>query len=151
MSEKMVTVELPASIFRKLQRAAELTYRPLGELLTSTLNAVLVAPSGLPADLADELAAMHVLSDDALWSATRPSLAAAEQHRLQHLNHAAGERPLTQAEEAEQTALIHAYQRSLLRRAQAPAILAQRGYQISAGSFAPGDANDQPQNPANSA
>lgn len=132
MSEKTVTIELPESLFRKLQRAAELTYRPLDEVLASTLNALLVAPPGLPTALADELAAMHVLSDDALWSATRPSLAAAEQHRLQQLNHAAGERSLTQAEQAEQTALIHAYQRSLLRRAQALAILAQRGYRLAA-------------------
>lgn len=76
------------------------------------------------------LAAMHLLSDQALWSAAQPALSQAEQHRLRQLNHAAGERDLTAAEGEEQTALLESYHISVLRRAQALAILTQRGHEI---------------------
>ncbi len=135
MSEKTITVNLPEPAFRKLQRAAELTYRSVDDILTSTINATLVAPPDLPSDLADELAAMHLLSDDALWAAAQPSLSPAEQRRLEQLNHIAGERSLTEAEAKEQAALLKAYHRSVLRRAQALAVLAQRGHPVSADNL----------------
>jgi len=84
----------------------------------------------LPTDLTNELAAMHLLSDEALWAAAHPSLSPAEQFRLSQLNHKAGERPLSKAEEAEQEHLLAAYHRSVLRRAKALAILTQRGHPL---------------------
>ena len=60
----------------------------------------------------------------------QPSLSPAEAARLKQLNHAAGERSLTQAEVSEQAALLEAYHLSVLRRAQALAILVQRGHAI---------------------
>lgn len=105
------------------------------EVLTNTINATLIAPPGLPDDLAGELAAMRLLSDRALQTATHPSLAPAQQHRLQQLNRTAGERTLTPTEAAEQTALLAAYHRSILRRAQALAILTERGYPVRPTPF----------------
>jgi hypothetical protein len=49
---------------------------------------------------------MHLLSDEALFAAVQPSLSPAEAARLKQLNHAAGERSLTQAEVSEQAALL---------------------------------------------
>ncbi len=74
---------------------------------------------------------MRFLSDEALWAAAQPSLAPAQRQRLEQLNHIGGERPFTEAEAAEQAALLEAYDRSVLRRAQALAVLAQRGHPIS--------------------
>ena len=73
---------------------------------------------------------MHLFSDEALWAATAPSFSPTEEYRLNQLNAAAGERDLTPAEEAEQQSLIAAYHRSVLRRAKALAILAQRGHRV---------------------
>ena len=67
-------------------------------------------------------------SDEALWAATAPSFSPTEEYRLNQLNAAVGERDLTLAEEAEQHSLIAAYYRSVLRRAKALAVLAQRGH-----------------------
>jgi hypothetical protein len=130
MTTQTVSVQVPEPIFRKLKRAADVTCRPVEEVLAATLNAALPEPSGLPPELADELASMHLFSDDALWAATEPSLSPTEQRRLGQLNRIAGQRPLTKAEEAEQEQLLAAYHRSVLRRAQALAILAQRGHPI---------------------
>ena len=90
----------------------------------------LTEPPSVPADLAAEFAAMHLLSDQALQAAAQPPLSPAELYRLRQLNHAAGERSLTQVEGAEQTALLNVYHISVLRRAQALAILAQRGHEM---------------------
>jgi hypothetical protein len=135
MLEQAITVRLAPPIIAKLKRAAELTYRSVDEVLANTINATLIAPAGLPDDLAGELAAMRLLSDRALQAAAHPSLAPAQQHRLQQLNHTAGERTLTPTEAAEQTALLAAYHRSVLRRAQALAILAERGYPVRPTPF----------------
>jgi hypothetical protein len=81
-------------------------------------------------DESDELAAMNMFSDEALWAAAEPSLSPAEQRRLSQLNRSAEDRPLTKAEEAEQRQLLLAYHRSVLRRAKALAILAQRGHPL---------------------
>ena len=130
MTMQTVSIELPRSVFLKLKRAAELTHRSVGEVLVATVNVALVEPPGLPVDLAHELAAMPLLSDEALWAAVHPSLSPAEQFRLSQLNHKAGERPLAKAEEAEQEHLLAAYHRSVLRRAKALAILTQRGHPL---------------------
>jgi hypothetical protein len=75
---------------------------------------------------------MYLFSDEALWAAAAPSFSPSEEQRLDQLNSAAGQRELTAAEEAEQSSLIAAYRRSVLRRAKALAILAQRGHHIPA-------------------
>ena len=131
MAEKTIAVQLPESAYRKLQKAAELTYRSVDEILVSTIETSLPAMPDVPTELAEELSAMHLLSDDALWAAVSPTLSQAEQTRLAQLNQLAHERPLTPAEEAEQNDLLAAYGRSILRRGQALAILAQRGHPVS--------------------
>ena len=139
MTAQTVSVSLPRSVFLKLERAAQLTHRSVEQVLTATVNTVLVELPGLPTDLANELAAMHLFSDEALWAALHPSLSPAEQFRLNQLNHKAGECPLTGAEEAEQEHLLTAYQGSVLRRAKALAILAQRGHSLPVETESLGD------------
>lgn len=126
-----VAVYIPESLFHKLKCAADLTHRSVEEVTVTSLEAALPVMQTLPPDVGNELAAMHLLSDEALWAATIPSLSPTEESRLNQLNTEAGERDLTLAEEAEQQILITAYHRSVLRRAQALAILAQRGHRLS--------------------
>lgn len=102
IAEQTLTVRLPASVVAKLKRAAALTYRSVDDIVATTVDAVLAEPASVPTDLAAEFAAMHLLSDQALRAAAQPSLSAADLHRLRQLNHAAGERSLTQAEAAQQ-------------------------------------------------
>lgn len=143
MAEQMLTVRLPESVVAKLKRAAALTYRSVDEIVATTVDAALAEPSSVPPELAAEFAAMHLLSDQALQAAAQPSLSAAQLHRLRQLNQAAGERSLTQAEAAEQTALLEAYHVSVLRRAQALALLAQRGHHVASRTSLESSADDQ--------
>lgn len=126
-----LTITVPDAVFHKLNRMAELSYRTVDEVIVSTFETAVGGESDLPDELAAELAAMQLYSDDALWAATRPSMSAYEQHRLAQLNEFAGERSLTEREKAEQSDLLSAYDRSLLRRAQALALLKQRGHDVT--------------------
>ncbi|RLT39576.1 MAG: hypothetical protein DWI57_10045 [Chloroflexi bacterium] len=132
MAEQLqtVSVEVSEPIYRRLQRTAQLTYRSVDDILPSALNVALGVPPDLPTELKDELEAMGMFNDAALWVARESSLSPARQRRLHQLNHAAGARPLTAAERTEQTHLLDEYQRSMLRRAHALALLAYRGYEI---------------------
>ncbi len=126
MLEKTITVTLPEATFYRLKQAAQLTHRSIDEILAATIEAILaVSPQ-----LTNEWSAMHLLSDEALWQATEPALTATEQERLHQLNHLAGEVPLTEQELSEQIVLLEAYQRSIVRRSQALAILRLRNHSI---------------------
>jgi hypothetical protein len=142
MTFPTVSLQVPEPIYRRLQRMAEITHRPVEDVLTTTINVALPPDPGLPADLADALAAMTMLSDAALWAATESSLSPTQQRRLSQLSHAGGSRKLTAAESAELSRLLDQYDRSVLRRARALAILAHRGYEIPDRIDLPGSSND---------
>ena len=129
-SVRLVNLPVPELLYRRLQRAAELTYRSMDEILAGTLNVALSVPPEAPPEVRDELEAMARLSDAALWAASESSLSPAQQRRLRQLNHIAGARSLTAAEATEQARLLDSYQRSVLRRARAWAILSYRGYAL---------------------
>ena len=74
IAEQTLTVRLPASVVAKLKRAAALTYRSVDDIVATTVDAALAEPPSVPADLAAEFAAMHLLSDQALQAAAQPSL-----------------------------------------------------------------------------
>lgn len=79
---------------------------------------------------ADDLRTLAVCSDDALWAAAESSLSPTQQRRLEQLSAVADTRSLTAAESSELTHLMEQYDRSVLRRAKALSILAQRGHSI---------------------
>lgn len=127
-----VSVELPEPIFRRLRRVAEVTHRSVEDVLATTVDAALPQTPGVPAEVADDLAALALFSDAALWAAAETTPSPEQQHRLNQLTQEGETRPLTEAEEMELTQLIDTYDRAVLRRVKALALLAQRGYNISA-------------------
>ena len=114
MSEATINIPLPQSTYRKLQRAAEMTYRTVGDILHDVIESSLPALADVPRPLGEKLAARRLYSDDALWAATNPSISAAEQARLSQLNQIAGKRELTSPEIAEQESLLDAYDYSVV-------------------------------------
>ncbi len=127
---QLVSVQIPEATYRRLQRVAEETCRPIEEVLTTTIDVALPQLPGIPAGLAAELAAMAMFSDEALWAAAESSLSPAQQRRMSQLTHAGGARTLTDAQATEMASLLDSFDRAVLRRARAFAILAQRGHPI---------------------
>ena len=103
----------------------------MDEIVAGVVDATLTGGQELPTALEGEVAAMRLLGDQALWAAVYPSISQFEQERLAQLNEIAHERSLFQSEALEQQALFDAYNRSMLRRAQALALLKQRGHDIT--------------------
>ena len=127
----MVSIEVPEPVYRRLQHIAEMTHRSVEDVLVSTVNVTLPATPDLPDEVSNELAAMSMFSDDALWAAAEPSLSAAEQTRLSQLNQIVDARPLTAAESQELGDLLAGYDYTVLRRARALALLTHRGYDVA--------------------
>ncbi|MEZ4865127.1 MAG: hypothetical protein R3C14_27675 [Caldilineaceae bacterium] len=130
MSDQTLTVTLPEPLIHRLQRAAALTYRTVDDVVASVVDITLHAPPDLPPELADEIAAMALFTDDALWSASESSLSRAQQRRMVQLTQKSREQSLTPAESTELDRLLEQYDQAVLRRAYALALLTQRGYQL---------------------
>lgn len=128
---KTVSIEMPDDVFQKLQRAASLTQRTVDDVIVTMVNTTFAAPADLPPQIANELAIMRQMKDEALWQALSPSITAQEQQRLQELNAVSEQRSLSPDELEEQQVLLEAHHYSVLRRAQAIAILTLRGHTIS--------------------
>ena len=111
----LVKIALPVPLYDRLKRAAELTHRSVEDVLATTVNAALPPDPNLPPDLADDLAVLALLSDDALWAAAESSLSPAWQTRLEQLSSVADNRSLTAAEFSELSQLLEQYDRSVLR------------------------------------
>jgi hypothetical protein len=125
-----VSVRLPRPIYHRLQRVAEVTHRSVEDVLATTVDAALPPDPDLPADFAAELSAMTLFSDEALFAASESAFSSAQRRRLDQLIHAGGSRTLTHVEKAELSQLTDLYDRAVLRRAKALAILTQRGHEL---------------------
>ncbi len=131
MLTPVINIPIPQAIFQRFQRIAAATFRPIEEVIASTLTASLPLADDLPDEITDELAAMTWMSDDALWAATQSSIGAAQQSRLRQLSHLGGERTLSASETAELDHYLNLHDLAVLRRARAMAILAQRGHVVT--------------------
>ncbi len=81
----------------------------------------------LPQDVEAELAAFSSLSNEVLGVLADSVLPEKQRQELASLNHEAQQHPLTEAEKNCQQSLVEAYDRVLVRRAQAAALLKSRG------------------------
>jgi hypothetical protein len=131
MNETQVIIELPITAFEQLQVAAREQHRSVREVARDLILRELPGLPSLPPDVNTELAAFADLSSEVLWLLARSTLTEAEQQELAWLNDEAQRHPLTQSEAARQQALVEAYDRVLVRRAQAAALLKMRGFDLS--------------------
>lgn len=125
-----VTVQLPESLYRRLQQAAQAMQQPLEAVL---LRAVQVgsppAWEDVPAQFQADLAALDRLDDIALWRIAR-SRQAADMVLYQELLDKKANGTLTSDEQAELVQLRTEADRFMLRKAQAVALLRWRGHTI---------------------
>jgi plasmid stability protein len=132
MTSQLVTLELPTPLYERLCDRAALARRSVEAEVRETLASAIQESDALSADLEAAVAPLSLLSDTELWQAGRTRLPqeAADQLAALHLKHQCG--GLTEAEAATAAALIYQYERVMLIRAQAAALLKQRGHDVSA-------------------
>jgi len=85
----------------------------------------------LPADLAEAISPLSLLDDESLWRAARTRLPAESATQLESLHLKRQREGLTEAETQTLSGLVRQYERTMLVRAQAVALLKQRGHDVS--------------------
>ena len=102
MPAQNINIQLPEEMYRRLQRVASVTQRPLEEIVFQTIRGNL-PPSidDMPPHLSEELIAMQRLRDEELWAITKEKLPPAQWRRHQHLLRKHQDAILTPAEQTE--------------------------------------------------
>lgn len=131
MSLQSVTLHLPKAVYRRLQRAAEMTQQSLEDVVLQTIAGNL-PPSvdDMPAELRDELVALQTLVGDELWAVAHGVMGPVQQRRLEHLLRKNSRGTLTHGEREELEHLGWEADRLTVRKAYAYALLRWRGYPL---------------------
>jgi hypothetical protein len=131
MSTRTVKVQLPESLYIRLQQAADATHRSLDDVL---LHAVQVGSpprwDDAPAEFQADLAALDRLDDAALWRIARSGMTEAEMERYQELLDKNANDALVAEERDELVNLRIEADRLMLCKAHAAALLRWRGHQV---------------------
>jgi plasmid stability protein len=131
MTTQSVRIELPETIYQQLQERAQQTQRTIQETARDVLVDAVEHGDALPSDLEAALASLVHLSDDELWRAARTRMPTEAASQLETLNRKRQRTGLGPDETQTATALLQLYERTMLIRAQAAALLKARGHAIS--------------------
>src|SRR5215468_4691797 len=132
MSDYAVTLPVPKDIYDRARQVAAGTAQSVEAVLLQQLQAAFMAPlPPLPPDEQRELEALTSLSDEALWTLAREQMAQDKQTRLQVLMDANSQGTLDEAQRIELETLVAQGQRLGVRKAQAAALLTERGYCVT--------------------
>ena len=122
-----ITLTLPERTMEQAQQAATALKRPVEEVLSDILAAVLPTVHDVPAEMQAELTRMTWLDSQELWRIAREQMPAETQEQLRQLTQEQVQRALTSKEQAQLDALRPAYGRPTLLQARAYALLSLRG------------------------
>jgi plasmid stability protein len=131
MTTQTVTLDLPGTLYHQLKQRAERSHRTVEDELLELLAAAVPAADELPVDLTEALSPLQVLDDETLWRAARSHFAAEAASQLETLHLKQQRDGLSEAEDQTRTVLVRQYERAMLVRAQAAALLKQRGYDVA--------------------
>jgi plasmid stability protein len=131
MTTHAVTLNVPGPLYDRVKQRAQRANRPVEAEFLDVLTAAVPASDELPPDLAEAIAPLCFLDDESLWRAARTSLTGEAAERLQELHDKKQREGLTKSEAQTVTGLVREYERAMLVRAQAAALLKQRGHDVS--------------------
>ncbi len=131
MTTQMVTLDLPEPIYLRLRERAAQMRRTIEEEARETLVSAVSEQDALPDDLEAAIAPMTLLTDAELWQAGRVQLPDDVVAQIEALHFKRQNQGLTDDEAATAAALVRQYERAMLIRAQAAALLKQRGHDMA--------------------
>lgn len=132
MTEQTVTLSIPELLYDQLQARASRSQRTVADEVLELLTAAVPVADELPAELQEAVSPLAVLDDEALWSAARSRFPTDAAERLEALHLQRQRDGLTEGEDQERAVLTRQYERSMLVRAHAAALLKARGHDVSA-------------------
>jgi hypothetical protein len=131
MTTETMTIQVPELLYRRLERLAALSGRPLDSLITQTLSAnIPPLPDDLPAPTRDALTALEALNDDDLWLMVRSSIPDAEYEQFTELRAKRRAGALTPDAQVVLDRLTQEADLRMLRKAYAAVLLKWRGHKL---------------------
>ena len=130
MSTRSLTIEISAEMYDALSRRAADARRSVADELVRAAAKDMLGEQ-LPPEWEAELAALPQSDDPTLQTIAQSRLSEPDRKRLEALHERKGTEGLTAEEEDEAAKLLARYDRCLVFRAHALALLKQRGYDLS--------------------
>ena len=131
MTARTVTLQLPENLYLRLQQTAQATKQSFDAILLRALQ-VGSPPAweSAPSEFQADLAALDRLDDAALWRIARTHVTLAQMDRYQLLLDKNANETISLEEQAELTQLRLEFDRQMLQKVHAAALLQWRGHQI---------------------
>ncbi len=131
MTMQPVTLNLPSALYNRLKRRAESAHRTVEAELLEVVATAVPEDDRLSAELESAITPLALLDDDALWRAARSRLSSEASAQLEALHFKRQRDGLTDLEAQTTRSLVGQYERTMLVRAAAAALLKRRGYDVS--------------------
>ena len=133
MADRTVTLTLPDALYERLKETAAAASLSMEEVLTqSIVRSLPTLEDDLPADIRSELTTLTLMDDEALWAIAGQAMNEPHQHQLETLAEAQQCRSLTTPEQQTLARLMSTAHATMLRKAEAYRLLAQRGHIVFA-------------------
>ena len=131
MSDYTVTLTISEAVYERARHLSETTARPVEQILSNQLEEVFDDLTDMSQDAQAELSAFRQLSNEALWTIAREQTPSDLRERVTLLLALNKRLALTPDEESELDQLLESADRVMLRKAEAAALLTQRGYKVT--------------------
>ena len=130
MSSQTLTLAVPDNILARIRERARQANRTVEAEVLDVLSDAVVADDKLPSDLQSAVDALDLLDETALRRAFDSRLSAEAASELEALHFKERREGLTPVEDQRRHDLIRQYERAMLVRARAAALLHQRGCNV---------------------
>ncbi len=131
MPAQAITLNLPGSVFDRYKRLAERTHRTVEAELLEVVSAAHPEDETLAPDLEAKVAELETRNDEELWRTARRRLSTETSDRLEALHFKQRDEGLSTEEDSTLARLLRRYERNMLLRALAAALLKERGHDVS--------------------
>jgi len=131
MTTETMTIQVPEPLYRRLERLAALTHRPLESLIVQTLSSnIPPLPDDLPTPMRDALTALEGLSDDDLWEIVRSSAPEGQHEQFSELREKRRAGIIAPDEQVNLDRFTQEADLWTLRKAYAAVLLKWRGHRL---------------------
>jgi len=127
MVAQPITLNIPLPLYNLIKNRAEQARHTVEAELLEVVATALPLSDELPPELNEAITPLALLDDEALWRAARSHLAAETAEQIENLHLKRQREGLTDAEAQTLQGLMRQYERMMLTRAHAAALLKQRG------------------------
>ncbi|MCL4207448.1 MAG: hypothetical protein KJ000_33615 [Pirellulaceae bacterium] len=131
MSTNTLILHVPSPLYDQLKQLAVQTQRSVEEETLAALAMAVPEGPSLSGELQEAMSSLAVQDTQALIEAARRPLGSDVVSELQHLHDKRQREGLSAAETTRLTGLVRQYERHMLVRAQAAALLKKRGCQLT--------------------